>query len=189
MARPSVADERREQIIDATLRTMAEFGVSATTLDRIATTAGMSRGHVRHFVGNREQLLVDAAREFYAPHGGSPLILPPDIDSLEATLDYLFGEEFTASTSDNAIVLGFVDLSRTIAAIAEVLTEAYLDAQTRVDAMLAESYPSADPEARAEAAVAMLSAALGNVFLEEFNHDPNRPARTRRAIEELLRTL
>lgn len=189
MARPSVADERREQIIEATLHTMAEFGVSATTLDRIATTAGMSRGHVRHFVGNREDLLIDAAFAFYTIASDEPMILPLEVNTLNGTLDYLFGEYFPAATVENSIVLGFVELSRTIPKIAEILTAAYLDTETRLNAMLAEQYPGADAAARAEAAVAILSTALGNVFLEEFNHDPERRFRSRRSVEALLRTL
>lgn len=189
MARPSVADERREQITEAALRTMAEHGVSETTLDRIATAAGMSRGHMRHFVGNREDLLVDAARAFYTPEGGEPAILPRDINTLEGTLDYLFGEYFAAATSENSIVLGFVDLSRTMPKIAEVLSSAYLDTETRLEAMLAERYPEANPTARAEVSITILSTALGNVFLEEFNHDSQRLSRSRSALELLLRSL
>lgn len=189
MARPSVADERREQITEAALRTMAEHGVSETTLDRIATAAGMSRGHVRHFVGNREDLLVDAARAFYTPEGGEPAILPREIITLEGTLDYLFGEYFAAASSENSIVLGLVELSRTMPKIAEVLSSAYLDTETRLGAMLAAQYPEANPEVRAEVAVTILSTALGNVFLEEFNHDPRRLPRSRHAIESLLQSL
>lgn len=38
--------------------------------------------------------------------------------------DYLFGEDFTRSDAENAVVLGFVELSRTNPAIAEVLVAA-----------------------------------------------------------------
>lgn len=78
MGRPSVAAERREQILDATMTTIAEHGIHGTTLDRIADTAGMSRGHVRHFVGNRDRLLLDTATALFADHSGRiGSILPP----------------------------------------------------------------------------------------------------------------
>jgi TetR/AcrR family transcriptional repressor of bet genes len=189
VARPSLADERREQIIEATLRTIADVGVSATTLDRIATTAGMSRGHVRHFVGNREALLIDAARAFYSEGSQTSAILSETITTLDEALDYLFGEEFVVSNAENVIVFGFVELSRSIPAIAQVLTDAYLNAQSRLDQILAETYPDADPETRIEAAVTVLATAMGNVFLEGFNHDPERPAKTRRMAAALLDTL
>lgn len=189
MARPSVADARREQIIEATLQTIAEHGISGTTLDRIATTAGMSRGHVRHFVGNRDALLVDAARAFYERDHDGVSILPPTVDSTNDVLDYLFSPDFVASTAENAIVLGFVELSRSTPEIAQILTEAYLGAETRLSQILATEYPNADPVSRDEAAVAVLTSALGLVFLEDFSRDPSRPLHARRAVEALLATL
>lgn len=190
MARPSVADERRKQIIEATLKTIAENGVSATTLDLIAKTAEMSRGHVRHFVGNRDALLVDAARSFYADEEGeTTAILPASITSLTDALEYLFGSEFVASTSENTIVLGFVELSRKLPEIAAVLSEVYLDTQSRLSEMLANEFPGADADVRADLAVTILATALGNVFLEDFSHNPDRPAQSRRMIEKLLGAL
>ena len=189
MARPSVADQRREQIIEATLQTIATHGISSTTLDRIADTAGMSRGHVRHFVGNRDRLLLDTARAFYAPDGGSPAVLPADVETLEAALDYLFGAEFVASTEENAVVLGLVELSRSSPEIAEVLTTAYSSTRTRVAELLHTAKPNANAEQLEAVADAILAAALGNVFMGDFNQDAERTDRTRVAINTLLATL
>ncbi len=189
MARPSVADERREQIIEATLQTIAAHGISSTTLDRIADTAGMSRGHVRHFVGNRDRLLLDTARAFYAPEGGSPAVLPDSVDTLEGALDYLFGPDFVASTDENAVVLGLVELSRSSQEIAEVLTAAYSSARSRIAELIVVAKPAADPAHREAVADAVIAAALGNVFMGDFNQDADRTDRTRAAIDALLTTL
>lgn len=188
MPRPSVAGERREQIIEATFRTIAEHGISGTTLDRIANAAGMSRGHVRHFAGNREAILVDAARAFYA-RGDDVAILPPSITTLDAALDFLFGPDFVASTAENAVVLGFVELSRTMPEIATVLTDAYLGVERRLGELIASARPAAPLQKRSDAAVSVLTAALGAVFIEEFSHDPHRAVRARRAAEALIATL
>ena len=189
MARPSVADERREQIIEATLQTIAAHGISSTTLDRIADAAGMSRGHVRHFVGNRDRLLLDTARAFYAPDGGSPAVLPAGTDTLEDALDYLYGAEFVASTEENAVVLGLVELSRSSPEIAEVLTAAYAATRTRIAELIIAAKPAADPAYREAVADTVLAAALGNVFMGDFNQDADRTDRTRAAIDALLGTL
>ncbi len=189
MARPSVADERRGQILDATLATIAERGISGTTLDRIADTAGMSRGHVRHFAGNRDRLLLDAAKHFYADETGSPAILPTAVDSLSAAIDYLFGEEFSSSNSENAIALAFVELSRSSPDIAAVLTEAYSSARTRLAAYVAAAKPALDPADCDWPAEGVLAIALGNVFLGDFNTDPGHTVRTRAAAEALLAAL
>ena len=189
MARPSVADERREQIIEATLRTIAEHGISSTTLDRIADTAGMSRGHVRHFVGNRDRLLLDTARAFYSTGEDSPTIIPASIETLEGALDYLFGDEFAASSEENAVVLGLVELSRSSPEIAEVLTAAYSSGRARIAEWILDAKPDADAARRESVADAVLAAALGNVFMGDFNQDADRTARTRIAVDALLATL
>lgn len=189
MARPSIADRRREQIIEAALTTIAEHGISGTTLDRIAATAGMSRGHVRHFVGNRDRLLVDAARYFYADTSGSPAILPDTVADLDAAIDYLFGEEFAIADSENAVVLAFVELARSTPDIAEVLSEAYSSASARLAGYVAEVKPDAPAERIEWAAEGLLAIALGNAFLGDFNADPGHTMRTRAAAEALIEAL
>lgn len=189
MPRPTVAAERRAQIIDATQRTIAAHGVSGTTLDRIAETAGMSRGHVRHFVGNRDQLLAATAREVFSDEDGTPTILPRGTRTLESALAFLFGAELTASDAENAVVLGLVESSRTRPEIARILSEAYRGTRATLAALLASAHPTAAAEACAVAADGVLATALGNVFLGDFDPDPARTERARRAAEALISTL
>lgn len=186
MARPTVAAERRDQIIEATLQTMAQHGVSGASLDRIAETAGMSRGHVRHFVGNRDQLLADTARQVFSDDDGTPTILPRGTNTFTAALDYLFGEDFTRSDAENAVVLGFVELSRATPAIALILAEAYAHTRRRLATLTIEAYPHASAEECEVVADGALSAALGNVFMGDFDPDPVRTAHVRAAVDRLL---
>lgn len=189
MARPSVAAERREQIIDAALRTIAEHGVFGASLDRIADAAGMSRGHVRHFVGNRDRLMIETAMSVFADESGVPTVLPHDITSLADTLDYLFGPVFTASDTENAVILGLVELSRTTPAIAEILTTAYSGTTDRIADMVGVAYPGTPADARTIIADGIITAALGNVFLGDFSNEPERTKRTRAATEALVSAL
>lgn len=189
MARPSVADERIEQILEATLATIAEHGISGSTLDRVADTAKMSRGHVRHFVGNRDRLFCDAARYFYSGDGDSPAILPSEVATLGAAVDYLFGAEFTASSSENAIVLAFVELSRSSEEIAKVLNEAYSSTRMSLVEFIAEAKPHVSAVDCEWGAEGLLSIALGNVFLGDFNADPAHTERTRTAALAMLSAL
>jgi len=190
MARPSVAVERREQIIDATMTTIAEHGIRGTTLDRIADAVGMSRGHVRHFVGNRDRLLLDTAiAVFGGPRGEVGSILPPDVIDIDGALDYLFGPVFNAPDRENAVVLGLVELSRTTPEIAEVLTTAYTATRVQLAALLVADRPDADRDACVTAAYGVLTCALGSVFLGDFDADPTRMSRSRAAAEALLAAL
>jgi AcrR family transcriptional regulator len=57
MARPSKAEERREQILDAFERCVVRTGIQGITLEKVAKEAGLQRSLVRHFVGNREEMI------------------------------------------------------------------------------------------------------------------------------------
>ena len=187
MGRPSVAAERREQILDATMATIAEHGIHGTTLDRIADAAGMSRGHVRHFVGNRDRLLLDTAIAVFADESGRVgSILPSDLADIGGALDYLFGPEFASPDRENAVVLGLVELSRVTPAIADVLTTAYTATRLQLADLVARAHPDTSEESCLTAAYGVLTCALGSVFLGDFDHDPSRMARTRAAAESLL---
>lgn len=187
MGRPSVATERREQILDATMTTIAEHGIHGTTLDRIADTAGMSRGHVRHFVGNRDRLLLDTAVALFAdPSGEVGSILPSDVADVAGALDYLFGPVFNSPDRENAVVLGLVQLSRTNAEIGNVLTTAYTATRLQLAELVSAAHPDASAETCANTAYGLLTCALGSVFLGDFDADPARMARSRAAAEALL---
>jgi AcrR family transcriptional regulator len=190
MARPSVAVERREQILDATMTTIAEHGIRGATLDRIADTAGMSRGHVRHFVGNRDRLLFDTAIAVFGDaHGEVRSILPADVDDIGGALDYLFGAEFLSPDRENAVVLGLVELSRTTPEIADVLTTAYTATRSQLARLVAESHPAASEDACLTVAYGVLTCALGSVFLGDFDGDTARMTHSRAAAEALVATL
>ncbi|MRX45258.1 TetR/AcrR family transcriptional regulator [Agromyces kandeliae] len=190
MGRPSVAAERRAQILDATMATIAEHGIHGTTLDRIADAVGMSRGHVRHFVGNRDRLLLDTAIAVFAGGNGQVgSILPSEVDDLDAALDYLFGPEFNSPDRENAVVLGLVELARVTPDIADVLTTAYTATRLQIADLIARSHPQASQESRLTAAYGVLTCALGSVFLGDFDRDPALMERTRAAAESLLAAL
>jgi AcrR family transcriptional regulator len=60
VGRPSVAVERREQILDAVTQCLIEVGLVGTTLEAIAKRAGMTRSAIAHFVGNRDDVIAAA---------------------------------------------------------------------------------------------------------------------------------
>lgn len=172
------------------MATIAEHGISGATLDRIADAVGMSRGHVRHFVGNRDQLLLDTATAVFDDGTGSVgSILPPGTDSLAAALDYLFGDDFGSPDTENAVVLGLVELSRQNPAIADVLTAAYSATRVQIADLVQRAYPGVDREICATAAYGVLTSALGSVFLGDFDRDPTRLAHARAAADALLMTV
>ncbi len=57
VGRPSLVDERRGQVLDAFVALVAAHGLESVTLDDVARASGVSRAAVRHFVGNRDELV------------------------------------------------------------------------------------------------------------------------------------
>ena len=56
-------DERKEQIVDAFIELVAANGLEHVSLDDIAVAAGVQRTALRHYVGNRAQLITAALAE------------------------------------------------------------------------------------------------------------------------------
>lgn len=187
MGRPSVAAERRRQILMATIDCIGTHGVAGTTLDRIAEESGMARGHVRHFAGNRDEILVAAAREFYfgedddaaSAASADPSVLPADVRSLAEAVDYLFGE-FAAPSADNAVALALVDAARGLPEIREIVVAAYAGARSRLAKLLGAEYPDAASADCRRVAYSVLAIALGYVFLSDVGvpDDPDQSPRS-----------
>lgn len=98
MGRPSKKAERLEQVLDAFYRCIAKYGLEGSTLEKIAAESGLQRSLVRHFAGNRDDLVLQLAnkvvnqsdQEWKAFLGNLP-----DTDAVPTFLDYLFAGEYS----------------------------------------------------------------------------------------------
>lgn len=57
MGRPSKAKERREEILDAFEVLIRKHGLEGASMDKLAEVVGCRRGLIRHYLGNREDLV------------------------------------------------------------------------------------------------------------------------------------
>lgn len=57
MPRPSLKDQRSLEILDAYLTCVARFGLDGATQERIAEVAGVKRPLLRHYLGNKEEMV------------------------------------------------------------------------------------------------------------------------------------
>lgn len=199
MGRPSIAQQRRRQILQATLRTIARHGLAGATLDRIADEAGMARGHVRHFAGNRDDVLAAAAVLLYygrepnigsgrdeAAPGGS--FLPAATTTVNDALDYLFGD-FSSPGLESTAAFAFVDAARSNGRIRGIVIDAYLSSQAELEVILEAAHTQATRAERANVAYGILTIAIGNVFMADLEVSAQRNAAARRSAELLIDTL
>jgi AcrR family transcriptional regulator len=95
MVRPSKKTERTEEILQAFQRCVARYGLEGSTLERIAEESGLQRSLVRHFVGNREdlvQLLAKRVIEQSEQQWASFIDYLPEQNVVEHLLDGLFNQ-------------------------------------------------------------------------------------------------
>ncbi|WDE07412.1 TetR/AcrR family transcriptional regulator [Thalassomonas viridans] len=93
MARPSMAGQRREEILDALEQCILEKGIQATSLENIAETAGMKRTILRHYIGNRDDIICALSQrwaEKYSQQWQELLAWLPGSNRAQALIDALF---------------------------------------------------------------------------------------------------
>jgi len=94
MARPSKAGERKQQILDAFERCVVRSGIQGVTLEKVAEEANLPRSLVRHFVGNRDDMVAAVYDRFMrrveALWSGKSQNLP----SIDEMLEFLVKEAF-----------------------------------------------------------------------------------------------
>ena len=61
MPRPSLKDQRSQEILDAYLTCVARFGLDGATQERIAEEAGVKRPLLRHYLGNKDEMIAALA--------------------------------------------------------------------------------------------------------------------------------
>ncbi|MEM6470579.1 MAG: TetR/AcrR family transcriptional regulator [Planctomycetota bacterium] len=107
MGRPSLAEQRTREILDAFERCVARHGLEASSLELVAEEAGMKRSILRHYVGNRGQLIVALAERviqkyqaFFEDHLAASSRLAP----IGQLMGYFF-PKVSASSPESILVI------------------------------------------------------------------------------------
>ncbi len=93
MPRPSMAGQRREEILDALETCILEKGIQGTSLEYLAETANMKRTILRHYLGNRDDIICALSkrwREKFDEQWHETLSWLPEKNRVNALIDILF---------------------------------------------------------------------------------------------------
>ncbi len=190
MGRPSLAEVRRPQILDAFEACLIKYGVEGATLDRVAEEAGATRGLVRHYLGNRDQVLRalgEHVRDRYSAWLQDLVAANGTRGRLQAVLDaFLTGDVprdlymvtdalFSAAVRDPVV--------------AGVLRDTYTEFERTIDAELAAAFPKADPKARRQVAFAILCLAFAVSDFRAMGFPADRSTAARAAADRLVQSL
>lgn len=191
MGRPSLADRRRAEILRAAARTVAKYGLAGSTQERIAAAAGMSRSHVRHYAGNRDELVHALWEHIMTPYfaelrevmAGSP----PEA-RVHALVGHLFGPQMAYSEDDmviDALISGAMHDVR----LRGRIYESYSRLEQEIARAVREAFPACDPGESRQLAYALICMAFGYSTLAALPFPAGRQKGVKSLALRLIATL
>lgn len=93
MGRPSMAGQRIEEILDALEVCILEQGIAATSLESIAQQAGLKRTILRHYIGNRDEIICALSarwRQNYTQQWQEIMSWLPSRNQADSLIDSMF---------------------------------------------------------------------------------------------------
>lgn len=102
MPRPSVKKERTEEIMLAFERCVTRYGVEGSTLERLAEESGLQRSLIRHYAGNRDDLIMALLERYLTQSQQQSQLLfaaLPTEKPAQAFIEYLFDDYYSDSSS------------------------------------------------------------------------------------------
>lgn len=96
MARPSIQDQRRKEVLDAFMTCVAAYGVEGATLEKVAAESGLKRPLIRHHLGNRKAMVLALGAHIAETLSGQSEMLRAalaDNPGLRSLIDALFSDD------------------------------------------------------------------------------------------------
>ena len=194
MGRPSLGTERRQQILEAFERCLVAHGLEATTLEAVAEEAGVQRAAIRHFVGNRDELIavsVDHLAEKYrASYAQEIRSLGSPGDRMGSLLDFLFLGGFVSNLPREGLATEALRAAAACDAEARrSLRRMYGDFEREIQSELASAYPQAERDRSRAVAYAIMCLAEESAFMQAIGFPAKRARAARDAAGVLVESL
>jgi AcrR family transcriptional regulator len=149
MARPSIKDQRKEEILTAYEVCIGKYGVEGATLNKVAEEANIARPLLRHNVGNRDELLKQALdrfvsnslnemKEAYTYFKGNP----------EGLFQSLFEREISLEDENRVMIASaFIIASQTNSTVKDRVHKWLSQYRDEFNSYFISEYPKLDSEA------------------------------------------
>lgn len=109
MPRKSLAEERSAQILQAFERCIAKYGLEGSSLEKIAEEAAMKRTIIRHYIGNRDDLVAAAAhRLINSLYARLDEFREAETETFDVLNEFLFSHYAELSFTDVLLVEQFI---------------------------------------------------------------------------------
>ncbi len=191
MPRPSLADLRSEELLDAFARCVARYGLDGSTQERIAKEANIARPMLRHYLGNRDEMvsqLISHVMKNFREKTEKFFDNLPETDRIPVLMMSLFDGH--AHQAENAsLYQALVAASHRYEGMADQLMAFVTGFEAAVAKELTRAFPDAN-----DARCGIVAAGITAIY---FNHDAAMPLvppaawreKQKAAAEALLGTL
>lgn len=189
--RPSLAPQRREQILDAVEACIVDHGIEGCSFARVAAAAGVRPSIIPHYFGSKQALMSAMVERVL---GRVQAVLELSLDGLEGSvridrlLDVLFGGQFA--------------VPEVVVVLDQLRASAHLSTPTRVRLMamyehfeglavdvLEHAYPEAGDAQRRSVAYALMCLGDANNSFRGMGYAEEHAGWARDTAEKLLGTL
>lgn len=145
VGRPPRIAERRDQIVSAFIALVAERGLERTKISDVAAAADIQATAIRHFIGNREQLVVAAVEEINRRYRQSDYSQVSKIPDIATLIMMYFNPPAQAGVNARAFAALEPEAERNPATRAQV-RESYRIFVDLIAGVLRRSYPDASED-------------------------------------------
>lgn len=194
MGRKNLTEQRHEDILDAFEQCLIKYGLEESTLERVAQEAGKSRNIIRHYIGNREDLIaafVERVLSRIKQISEEILVNTPKQKLIPNVLDFLFEERKADAPPDlgERMLGGMWHIREQSPKVQQALLNFYQEFEKILTDGLTRLYPNVSTNKCREAAYSIICLAETNWVLGSVGVDVSHTRMARKSAEYLLQIL
>ncbi len=193
MPRLSIKEQRAKQIISAFERCIARNGINGAQLEKIADESGIQRPALRHFVGNRDQLILaltkSIASEYQEMMKTSARLLDKVGSKPEDLLVVLFMQTRLTTPERIIVLVNLYSIASRYPKVRKELASWYLNFVSWVANRLAVYKPKASRQDLERVAIALVSMSFNFASLAPLSIKDNDYDHIMEAATKLINTL
>ncbi len=192
MGRPDLSAVRTTEILDAFERCVARFGLEGSSLERVAEEAGMKRSILRHYVGNRDDLiraLADRVITKYRDDFDRFREGISDEDRVDQILDFFFPTKPRQTTESVLVIEALIAAGEQYPDIQELVLKYVDDLVSGTAKELSAAFSSASRQHCWEVAYGVICICFNHESLAPLKLPPRFHRAARRCSEALIESL
>ena len=164
MPRLSIKDQRAKEIVSAFERCIVRNGINGAQLEKIAAESGIQRPALRHFIGNREELIFELTKSIATEYSKMLTTADKLLDQVGTSpndlLVILFMQSRLTTPERIIVFVNLFSISHRYPYVKKQLNKWYLDYVAWVAKQLGKYKPKASKNELESTAIALVSLSI-----------------------------